>query len=268
MAHPLYQTVCENFVEKVAYVARRLPSMTVMEESSFIAVDCGLPSDTFNVIVASSLLAPEHIVGTGIEHFIAKRWPVAMWYWEDSVNTRVVDTLSAYGLELTETHMAMAANLRMARLMVSAPQGLTIKPVIDTGELRQYGAVIASLFGARDEGQQVRAYFDLLSQYSMDHFSALRAYIGINNGEAVATGSLFLGHGAIGIYDIVTRDEYRRQGIGSAMFAHLIEEARQFQHRYAVLQASPDGSSIYRKAGFNPVGMVHTFENRAFLNAL
>lgn len=268
MTDPLYQAVCENFAEKVAYVARRLPMMTVMEDTSFLAIDCGLPSDTFNVIVVRSPSAPERAIGTGIEHFRAKRLPVALWYWEDSVNPQGIEPLLAYGLELTETHVAMAADVTVAGFSAPAPRGLTIQPVTRADELRQYGAVIAALFGARDEGHQVMTYFNLLSRYPVNQFSALRSYIGTYKGEVVATGSLFVGQDTTGIYDIVTRDEYRRQGIGSAMFAHLIEEARQFRHRYAVLQASPDGIGIYRKAGFQPVGMVHTFEERAPRNAL
>jgi hypothetical protein len=49
------------------------------------------------------------------------------------------------------------------------------------------------------------------------------------------------------------------------MFAHLIETAKSFGSRYAVLQASPDGIGIYRRAGFMSVGTVHTFENRKML---
>ncbi len=81
----------------------------------------------------------------------------------------------------------------------------------------------------------------------------------------MATGSLFVGRETIGIYDIMTRADHRRRGLGSAMFGHLLEEAKQFGHRHAVLQASADGAGIYRQAGFLPVGTVHTFENRGLL---
>jgi ribosomal protein S18 acetylase RimI-like enzyme len=266
MSNAMYQAVCENFTEKVTYIAHLMPIMRVIEHRSFIATDCGLPSDTFNVIVVRDLSAPEHIIGAGLEHFMVKHWPMALWYWEDPVNTQGVARLISYGLDLTETHAAMVAEVTAARLMVPAPHGFMIKRVTDADELRQYGSVLAGLFGATDEGQQVRAYFDLLSRYPVNHGAALRSYIGIYDGTVVATGSLFVGHDTIGIYDIVTREQYRRRGIGSTMFAYLIDEAKQFQHRYAVLQASPDGIGIYRKAGFTPVGMVQTFENRALLN--
>ena len=81
----------------------------------------------------------------------------------------------------------------------------------------------------------------------------------------VATGCLFIGSDTVGTYDIVTRTEYRHQGISSAMFGYLVHEAQCQDHRYAVLQASPDGLGIYERAGFTTVRLVHTFENRSLL---
>src|SRR5215813_10590755 len=105
----------------------------------------------------------------------------------------------------------------------------------------------------------------MLSKYEMSRFPAMRHYLGIYHDEVVATGTLFIGSETAGIYDIATRVEYRHRGIGSAMFAHLLKEAEDSHHRYAVLQASEDGIGIYLKAGFMPVGNVHIFENRALL---
>ncbi len=51
------------------------------------------------------------------------------------------------------------------------------------------------------------------------------------------------------------------------MFAHILRKARMFPHRTAVLQASPDGMGIYRKAGFIPIGEVLVFDIRPLLMA-
>ena len=48
----MYQAVRKNFEEKISYIARTVPGMTVTDQSSFLSVDCGLPSDTFNVLVS------------------------------------------------------------------------------------------------------------------------------------------------------------------------------------------------------------------------
>jgi GNAT superfamily N-acetyltransferase len=125
--------------------------------------------------------------------------------------------------------------------------------------------VLERSFGASAEGRQVVAYFDGLSQYPMSQYPAMRFYLGIYEGQTVATGTMFVGQETVGIYDIVTLAAYRRRGIGSAIFAHLLQEAQLCQHRHATLQASPDGLGIYERAGFTAVGNAHVFENRALL---
>ncbi len=51
----MHLDVCKNFEEKVSYVARRINGMVVDDQINFLSVDCGLPSDTFNVMVVRDL---------------------------------------------------------------------------------------------------------------------------------------------------------------------------------------------------------------------
>ncbi|CAN5383059.1 GNAT family N-acetyltransferase [soil metagenome] len=259
------QTVRKNFEEKAAYFARSLTGMAVIERASFLAVDCGLPSDTFNVIVARDLSATEQILQEGVGHFMAKQFPVAVWTWEDTADRSGMDALLAYGLTHNETNVAMVADLAETAFNIAMPTGLVIQHAESASELQQFGSLIARLFGASEEAPQVAAYFTQLSQQPLLRLPAMRHYIGTYQQEAVATGTLFIGSETIGIYDITTQVAYRQRGIGSAMFAHLLHEARAYPPRYAALQASPDGIGIYRKAGFITVGEVRVFENRALL---
>ncbi len=259
------QAVRKNFEEKAAYFAQSLAGMAVMEHDSFLAVDCGLPSDTFNVLVVRDLSATEPILQEGVGYFMAKRFPVALWYWEDAEDRAGMDALLAYGLTHNETNIAMVADLTEAAFNVARPTGLVIQQAERASELQQFGSLIARLFGDSDEAPQVAAYFTGLSQQPLRQFPAMRHYIGTVQGETVATGTLFIGSETVGIYDITTQVNYRQRGIGSAMFAHLLHEARAYSRRYAVLQASPDGIGIYRKAGFMAVGEVRVLENRALL---
>jgi GNAT superfamily N-acetyltransferase len=257
--------VRKNFEEKAAYLARLLPGMTVRDAGSFLLVDSGVASDTFNVIVARDLGNPAHLIATGVGYFMAKRLPLAIWYWADAANPIEIAPLLAYGLTTNETDVAMVADLTQANLQATSPAELTIKLVESPAELQQFAGVLVRLFGASDEAQGVMAYFQQFTHFAPDRFPAMRYYIGLYQQQVVATGTLFIGSETSGIYDIVTDDAFRRQGIGSAMFAHLLHEATGLGHRYAVLQASPAGINIYARAGFVAVGDVHVFENRTLL---
>jgi GNAT superfamily N-acetyltransferase len=254
-----YLDVRENFAEKVSYVARHIDSMTVDEQEDYLTVDCGMPSDTFNVVVVKGeSLSPR--LQASIESFTTGGVPFALWYWQNAIDAANRATLMRHGLSHTETHTAMALDLSQVQLSSRHLDGLEVKQVTTAHELQQFGEMITALFGDSREGRQVAIYFQQLSAYPLSRLPAMRYYLGILHGTVVATGTLFVGSQTAGIYDIVTRDQYRRRGIGSVMFHHLLKEASTLNRRYAVLQASKDGLGIYARVGFQAVGDVLTFE--------
>jgi GNAT superfamily N-acetyltransferase len=263
----MLQGVRQNFEEKASYMAGLVPGMTVTEHSSFLAVDCGLPSDTFNVLVVRDMSAPAELLAV-VDRFHEKDYPLAVWYWKSDIDDADRSLFLQHELSHAETHVAMSADLTQIQAASRAVEGLEIKQATPASDLLQFGEVIAALFGDSSEGRQVFAYFQRLSEHSPSTFPAMRHYLGALHSKVVAIGTLFVGSETVGIYDIVTSDDYRGIGIGSAMFQHLLHDAATWNRRYCVLQASPDGLGIYTRAGFSPIGEVHTFENRLHLSVL
>lgn len=70
------------------------------------------------------------------------------------------------------------------------------------------------------------------------------------DGEAVSTGSVFVTGSTAGIYNIATVQSARRQGIGYAVTATLMNLARDRGCTDAVLMASPMGRPTYERLGF------------------
>jgi GNAT superfamily N-acetyltransferase len=257
----MHLDVRKNFEEKVSYVARRINSMAVEDQSGLLSVDCGLPSDTFNVIVVRDWCASSQLLAS-VDRFTEKGFPFAIWFWESDGDQVGRATLLQHGLAHTETHSAMYADLSQIHMPSLHVAGLEIRQAATALDLLQCGEVIAALFGDSSEGRQVLAYFQKLCTYPISMFPAMRYYFGTLHGTVVAIGLLFVGSRATGIYDLVTRDDYRGKGIGSAMFQHLLKQACTENHRFCVLQASPDGLGIYVKAGFRGTGDVLTFEHK------
>ena len=197
------------------------------------------------MIVVRDLASPQHLLQAGVRPFLEQRFPAAIWYWDMGSAAQDVQALTGLGLIHTETAIAMAADLSVTTFDAAMPDGLTIVRATQAAQVQQYGALLAALFPDRVEQQAVATYFQQLSAYLWQRFPALHHYLGIASGEVVATGSLFVGSAACAIYDIVTRPDARQRGIGSAMFAHILREARTLQHRSVVLQASADGLGIY-----------------------
>ena len=261
----MYPNVRKNFEEKVSYVASIVPDMSVIDAGSFLLVDCGLPSDTFNIIVVRDMSASYQILAS-IDSFTSKGFPMAVWCWESDVDATGRATFIQHGLSHPEIDTAMYADLTQIHIAPLAIEGLEIHRAVTATDLLHVGNVMANLFGNSDEGEQVRAYFQHLSKYPLNLFPAMHHYFATLYDTTVAIGTLFIGSETAGIYDVVTSDAYRRRGIGSAMFQHLLADARSCSRRFCVLQASPDGLGIYTKAGFRPIDTVHVFENRGLLS--
>lgn len=261
----MHYEIRKNFEEKASYFARSLPGMTVTERDSFLSVNCGLPSDTFNVTVVRDLSAPSELLTLGVDSFTSKGFPMALWYWESDVDNADISSLLQRRLTHAETSIAMYVDLSEIRQSSSSIEGLEITRVVTSSDLLHLGTIMLKLFGDSVEGRAVLAYYQRLSGHPLSAFPAMHFYLGTFHGMPISTGTLFVGSQTVGIYDIATLPEYRKRGIGSAMFQYLLDDACASPHRLCVLQASQEGYGIYLRAGFKPIEKVHVFENRGAL---
>ncbi len=242
----------ENFIAKAAFGSAG---------ESDTRVDCGLPSDTFNVAVPRVLdhgKIPAFVKET-LAYFRAKHYPMAFWLFPSPTRAQLALELERAGLIHTETDVAMIADLEtLPEAFPPEPRGFEIEEVRTLFQMVEFSDILSALFGESPEAAQVRRYYRRLSLKSDE----MRFYLGRFEGFAVSTGVLFLDGTCAGIYDLSTLVTDRRQGFGSAMFRFLLGEARQSGYRTAVLQASPDGFGIYERDGFRRVADVLVYENR------
>lgn len=85
---------------------------------------------------------------------------------------------------------------------------------------------------------------------------AFRVVVGHLDGEAVAAGISFDHGGDCGIYNVVTREHARRRGIGTAVTAALVRDARERGCETASLQSTPVAEGVYAAVGFRDLGRI------------
>jgi len=144
------------------------------------------------------------------------------------------------------------------RVMTRSLADEAISPRVDTGAIQlgirsvdviEFAAIVGSL---RDSpAAQIRAHEGRLLGSPLRHASVRRVvYI---DGAPVAAGQTVVEVDVAGLYDIVTAPRWRGQGIGAALTARLVAEARISGARTAYLQVDAGNTAarrIYAKLGF------------------
>jgi ribosomal protein S18 acetylase RimI-like enzyme len=87
-------------------------------------------------------------------------------------------------------------------------------------------------------------------------------YLGYLDGEPVATAEATVAGDTVGLYNISTRPEHRGRGIGAMMTWRPLRDALACGCDLGVLQAAPDGVSMYRRLGFEAFGDIMEFNPR------
>ncbi len=85
---------------------------------------------------------------------------------------------------------------------------------------------------------------------------AFHVVVGHLDGEAVAAGIAYDHDGDCGIYNVGTLEHARRRGIGTALTAALVRDARERGCATASLQSTPMAERVYAAVGFRDLGRI------------
>ncbi|WP_166703874.1 GNAT family N-acetyltransferase [Bacillus albus] len=257
------QLLIDNFTYKTSYIARQLHGMNVKDTKDYIAIDCGLPADTFNIITLlnNDLMEGIEKLYKVVNSYNQKKFPMSVWFWDDRHEQTIKNELIKLGLKEAEQNIAMVADLKTIHPTINIPEGFMIEKASASGQIKEFGETLANLFGTSEEGVHVQSFYNETASFDLWNSENMKLYLGLYKDEVVSVGSLVCTKDSIGIYDIATKEEKRGKGFGSTMFHYLLQEAKELNVAQCVLQASPDGINIYKKAGFQSVGQMNVFEN-------
>jgi GNAT superfamily N-acetyltransferase len=228
----------------------RFPQVELHQDREIMWFVTGIPFPMCN-LVCRAQFEPDDIdarIEATLAGFKSRHLPML---WHIGPSTRPADLgkyLTAHGLVHAGDDVGMAVDLLALNEDLPPPLALKIESVSDVVTLKQWFHAFSLSFEVPEFVGQAIFNIDVSSD-TWQHLPR-RYYIGLLDGEPVATAMLFLGAGVAGVYSIGVLPAARRQGIGMAMTLAPLCEARAMGYRIGILHSSRVGLGMYRRLGF------------------
>lgn len=253
----LVTAIRANLCDFYRHLGRSVPE-GYFENAKFMRWCSSLGHPWFNGVLSSR--PPEEndetFIAETIQYFRSQNVGAFTWWMEPHLAAAAwKSALSKYGFGFSDDTPGMAANLQALTESVSTVDGLEVRAVRDEESLRAWAHVFTLGYGLPPEWAS--SVYDLWLRLGLGF--PMQNYLGILNGEPVATSCLFLGGGGAGIYSVATLPNARGKGVGAALTLKPLHDARDMGYRIGVLQSSEMGYRVYERLGFRHLCQIENF---------
>ena len=215
-----------------------------------------LGADTFN-LVCGARLRPDEVAENAARirrHFESSGRPFSWWVAPGDTPDDLPQRLAEAGLEEQETSLAMALELATAAPGPPAPEGVEVREAATPEDIGAFARINAENWDPPDPA--VEEFYREAATRLLDGDTPQRIFVARRDGKPAAALELTLSGGVGGIYNLSTRIDHRRRGIGAALIDRACRRAADLGLKTVVLQASSAGASLYRSLGFREFGLI------------
>lgn len=172
-------------------------------------------------------------------------------YWQVGPFTQPVNFgnyLQARGFEFFVRAPGMAVNLHELEKQQAFSGNFVIEQVKTEEQLRQWVNIVAKVDELSDALRD--GFFQMFKSQGFGLGTPSELFLGMENGQAVATSRLFCAGGVAGIWHIATLPDARGKGYGTAMTLTIAQAGRERGYHFGVLYATAAGYGVYCRLGF------------------
>jgi GNAT superfamily N-acetyltransferase len=240
----------------VAHVARlhEPPVGEVHREGGAVWFITGLPSENDNGILRATLPedSPNETIERLLAPFKARSLPMMWWFFTPigGLRSNIEQALGAHGLKSASDRPGMGLDLRRFEAPPTPP-GASIHRVRDEDMFTIWTEVVGRAFDSPDFATGPSTVANRALGFGDD--APFRHFLCRMEGTWVGASTLSLGAGVAGLGNIATLPEWRGRGIGTAVAAAALAEAKRSGLRIGALSADDLGVPLYEKLGFATV---------------
>jgi GNAT superfamily N-acetyltransferase len=240
----------------VAHVSRLYepPVGEVYREGGAVWFITGRPSEDDNGILHASL--PERDRDAVIERFLApykaRSLPMMWWFFTPigGLAPQIEQALGAHGLKPVSDRPGMGLDLAGFDAP-SLPPGAAVHRVLDEDMFAIWADIVGRAFDSPDFATGPSCVANRALGFGDD--SPFRHFLCRMQDTWVGASTLSLGAGVAGLGNIATLLEWRGRGVGTAVAAAALLEAKGLGIRIGALSADELGVPLYEKLGFTTV---------------
>jgi len=236
---------------------RRRPWADIKIDDDVVWGATGLPLQAFNGAVGATF--SESTADARIETVLAyyRELRLDMSWWVGPTSPAWLgDRLVAHGLVLDGIAPALAVPLE-GWSAPTRPDGISIEVVADAAAFHDAMDV---MFEGFEMPRDVQPLFEeRFRGYSIEPGATSRTFVARLDGRPIATSLGSTLDGIVAIYNVATVAAARRRGAGAAVTAAAMADAQAAGARWAILESSEMGRSVYERLGFRQVAEVAIF---------
>jgi ribosomal protein S18 acetylase RimI-like enzyme len=249
-ASTLTAAIESSILDHARAVAVRSPHTELHDEPDLLWISSGIAHPYLNRVYRAMFRGEDvdERVAEALAYFELRNLPVSWHVGPSSGPSDLGSRLERAGLTRLEDEVGMALEMAALPEDVRMPPGLTIERVTDAQKLYSWTEIVAVSFGRPLRVESVLSRVHEATGFGGE--APWRLYLGLLDGHPVGTSRVFFSGKVAGVYHVATRPEARRKGIGTAMTAHALREARELGYEIAVLRAAQAGLGIYHRLGF------------------
>ncbi len=248
---------CEKtIIEKFSYTPKMLSNCEFIELPEFILLKSLYNTSMFNIawLKSSEKINYKEKLKRIIDKFYPN--PFALWIGPNSLSRISEIQLNEIGFIKEANEIGMHLELRKNQEDIYELDLVNIFEVKNKEGMMQFISVLEAY------DPFVREYYlKVLQELGIGEHRPYRYFWLSVNGKAACIASLFFNDNYCGIFDVVTHENYRKQGNANRLMKYLLAYSKKQGATFMCLTASsPEAVSLYKKIGFINLGNYECYE--------